>query len=113
MAARTVAVRIAAGRWCKLNGPPSSRPYADSQANGRVPGEKWATRTLDIDILFYGEQIIKTPDLTIPHPEIANRRFTLEPLMEVEPDLVHPVLNKTVRKLLAICKDGLPVEIYR
>ena len=80
---------------------------------GRTPSEKWGPRTLDIDILFYGDQIINTPTLTIPHPEIANRRFTLEPLMEVEPDLVHPVLNKTVRKLLAACPDGLPVEIYR
>ena len=80
---------------------------------GRTHTEKWTPRTLDIDILFYGDQIIKTQDLIIPHPEIANRRFTLEPLMEVEPDLVHPVLNKTVRKLLAGCKDELPVEIYR
>ncbi len=80
---------------------------------GRTPGEKWGPRTLDIDILFYGDQIINTPELTIPHPEIANRRFTLEPLMEVEPDLTHPVLNKTIRKMLATCPDSLPVEIYR
>ncbi|HRI80701.1 MAG TPA: 2-amino-4-hydroxy-6-hydroxymethyldihydropteridine diphosphokinase [Cyclobacteriaceae bacterium] len=80
---------------------------------GRTQTEKWGPRTLDIDILFYGDQVIKTPDLIIPHPEIANRRFTLEPLMEVEPDLVHPVLSKSIRKLLATCKDELPVEIYR
>ena len=86
---------------------------AVEKSQGRTPTEKWGPRTLDIDILFYGDQIIKTPELTIPHPEIANRRFALEPLMEVEPDLVHPVLNKTVRKLLATCPDGLPVEIYR
>ncbi len=80
---------------------------------GRTVSEKWGPRTLDIDILFYGDQIINTPELFIPHPEIANRRFALEPLMEVEPDLVHPVLNKTIRKLLAVCPDGLPVVIYR
>ena len=81
--------------------------------HGRMQTEKWAPRTLDIDILFYGDQIINNPDLIVPHPEVANRKFTLEPLMEVEPDLIHPVLNKTVRKLLAACKDELPVEIYR
>jgi 2-amino-4-hydroxy-6-hydroxymethyldihydropteridine diphosphokinase len=80
---------------------------------GRTSSEKWGPRTLDIDILFFGEQVVKTTVLTIPHPEIANRKFTLEPLMEVEPDLVHPVLKKTIRDLRSSCPDNLPVEIYR
>ena len=86
---------------------------AIEKSEGRTPGEKWAPRTLDIDILFFGDEVINTSDLTIPHPEIANRRFTLEPLLEVEPDLLHPVLKKTVRKLIAVCPDNLRVEIYR
>jgi 2-amino-4-hydroxy-6-hydroxymethyldihydropteridine diphosphokinase len=80
---------------------------------GRTREGKWAARTLDIDILFYGDKIMKHEHLTIPHPEIANRRFTLEPMMEIEPEFVHPVLKKTIQKLLAICPDMLPVEIYR
>lgn len=81
--------------------------------NGRTREGKWTPRTLDIDILFYGDKVIKTPNLTIPHPEIENRRFTLEPLMEVEPELMHPVLKKSIQQLLSICPDLLPVEIYR
>jgi 2-amino-4-hydroxy-6-hydroxymethyldihydropteridine diphosphokinase len=80
---------------------------------GRTREGKWAARTLDIDILFYGDKIIKNEQLTIPHPEIANRKFTLEPLMEIEPEFIHPVLKKSIQKLLAICTDDLPVEIYR
>ena len=80
---------------------------------GRTHEEKWAARTLDIDILFYGDQIINSSTLTIPHAGIAERRFTLEPLVEVEPEFIHPALKKTVHQLLGECKDILPVVIYR
>lgn len=86
---------------------------AIEKSQGRIQGEKWGPRTLDIDILFYGDLVMNLPELTIPHPEIANRKFVLEPMLEVEPDLVHPVLKKTIRKLYAECKDSLPVEMYR
>ena len=58
-------------------------------------------REIDIDILFAGSEIIHTPDLTIPHPEIENRRFVLFPLWEILPRLVHPVSGKTVEEMFA------------
>lgn len=76
---------------------------------GRVRLEKWGPRIIDIDILFYKADIINTSTLTIPHPEIQNRRFALTPLAELAPSLVHPVLKKTVVQLLEECKDPLPV----
>lgn len=72
---------------------------------GRTRTTKWAPRPIDIDILFYGSLVIDTPSLVIPHPEIPNRRFVLAPLTEVAPDLVHPVLGKTVRQLLEQTPD--------
>lgn len=58
-------------------------------------------RTLDIDILFYGDMIVSFPRLKIPHPEMAKRRFVLEPLTEIAPDIVHPILKKTPGELCA------------
>jgi 2-amino-4-hydroxy-6-hydroxymethyldihydropteridine diphosphokinase len=80
------------------------------QKMGRTREEKWSPRIIDIDILFYGDSVISSENLTIPHPEIANRRFTLLPLAEVAPDFTHPVLKKSVLQLLEDCKDDLPVE---
>ncbi|MEO6849230.1 MAG: 2-amino-4-hydroxy-6-hydroxymethyldihydropteridine diphosphokinase [Mucilaginibacter sp.] len=79
---------------------------------GRVRHEKWGPRTIDIDILFYGQQIINEPALVIPHPELQNRRFTLDPLCEIAPDLIHPVLKKTIFQLKSELKDNLNVKIY-
>jgi len=79
-------------------------------AMGRVRVEKWGTRLIDIDILFYRNEIIDEAELKIPHPQIQNRRFTLEPLNELAPDLEHPILKKTIRQLLDECNDPLPVK---
>src|SRR5438552_16366595 len=62
-------------------------------------------RTLDIDIIFYGTEIVRTPDLTIPHPRFALRRFVLVPLAEIAPNFVDPVSGKTIAELLAHCPD--------
>jgi 2-amino-4-hydroxy-6-hydroxymethyldihydropteridine diphosphokinase len=76
---------------------------------GRVREERWGPRVIDIDILFYNDKIIDSHHLTVPHPGIALRRFVLEPLAEIRPDFIHPVLQQTVSSLLASCKDPLSV----
>ena len=77
---------------------------------GRRREEKYGPRIIDIDILFFNNSIVHEPGLTIPHPEIQNRRFALTPLEEIAPYLIHPVLGKTIRELLAECTDPLAVK---
>lgn len=76
---------------------------------GRHRSEKWGSRIIDIDILFLGNQIIRQEDLTIPHPFLHKRRFTLMPLLEVRPDFVHPVLKETMTQLFEKLDDNLSV----
>lgn len=77
---------------------------------GRKRTVKNAPRTIDIDILFYDHLILDEPGLSIPHPRIPERRFVLEPLNEISPDFMHPVLGKTIHQLLLECKDELAVK---
>lgn len=72
---------------------------------GRVRKERWGPRIIDIDILLYHDVVINTTSLTIPHPGIPDRRFTLVPLDEIASELVHPALNKTIHTLLDECPD--------
>jgi 2-amino-4-hydroxy-6-hydroxymethyldihydropteridine diphosphokinase len=72
---------------------------------GRAPGERWGPRLIDIDLLFYANQIIETEKLTIPHPELPERAFVLRPLVDVAPNFVHPVLGKTMAALAAKVDD--------
>ncbi len=78
--------------------------------HGRRRYNKWGDRTLDIDILYYQDRIISTSRLSIPHPEIPNRRFALVPLVEIAPHLKHPLLDLDQAELLSICKDPLEVK---
>lgn len=78
---------------------------------GRVKTVKWGPRVIDIDILFYGQDIVNLPDLTIPHPFIPQRRFTLAPLNEIAPGYIHPVLNQTIASLLETCPDTSKVTM--
>ena len=73
---------------------------------------KWGQRTLDIDLLFFNEEVIDNPRLTIPHPRLAERRFALTPLAEIAPDLRHPVSKKTMTELLDECSDPLQAERF-
>jgi 2-amino-4-hydroxy-6-hydroxymethyldihydropteridine diphosphokinase len=79
---------------------------------GRKRVEKMGPRTIDIDILFYNDEIISLPNLSVPHAHIANRRFVLEPLAEIAPSFVHPVLQKNVAEVLKDCPDTLEVNIF-
>ena len=77
---------------------------------GRERRIRWGERLIDIDILFYGALVAQSQRLTIPHPFIQERNFVLQPLLEIAPDLVHPVLQKTIRELAAASPDPLKVE---
>ncbi|MCC9137451.1 2-amino-4-hydroxy-6-hydroxymethyldihydropteridine diphosphokinase [Pontibacter silvestris] len=79
---------------------------------GRVRLEHWGSRVIDIDILFYDSLILHTQRLTIPHPQLQHRRFTLKPLVEIAPELMHPVLSKSATQLLEECEDNLEVKEF-
>jgi len=73
---------------------------------GRVPTRRNGPRIIDLDILYYGDQVMDTGRLIVPHPRIAERLFVLEPLCEIAPDRRHPVLKMTSGELLAALKNG-------
>jgi 2-amino-4-hydroxy-6-hydroxymethyldihydropteridine diphosphokinase len=79
---------------------------------GRLRTQKNAPRIIDIDILFFNREVINENHLTVPHPQLQNRRFVLVPLNELSPNLKHPVLDKTVHQLLIHCADNLNVKKF-
>lgn len=77
---------------------------------GRERLEKWGPRKIDIDIAYYENLIISVEELTIPQRYLENRSFALEPLTELNPDKLHPILQKTNKELLSICSDSVPTK---
>jgi 2-amino-4-hydroxy-6-hydroxymethyldihydropteridine diphosphokinase len=101
-------------------GPPLPRPeellarlLKIEYALGRRRAHANAARTLDLDLLLYGDATLTTPLLTLPHPRMRQRRFVLEPLCELVPDALHPVLKKTCAQLLAETDDRSRVKIWK
>ena len=76
---------------------------------GRKRTRHWGPRTIDLDLLFFGSEIIEAPHLTVPHPRAAERRFVMAPLVELAPAAVHPVLRKTFAELLQELGDEQPI----
>jgi len=78
---------------------------------GRIrKANQFDSRIIDIDILFYGDKIFQTENLTVPHPRIQDRKFALVPLCEIATELIHPVFQKSILQLLDECSDPLKVE---
>lgn len=116
-----------------VGGPPSQPPYLNAVLRvettlscrallalclaveasfGRRRQEQWGPRTLDIDLLLYGRETLNEPGLVVPHPRLHQRRFVLAPLADLDPELLHPVLGRSVRQLLAELGDGESVRLY-
>lgn len=75
---------------------------------GREPAKRWGPRLIDIDIIFYANQLIETESLTVPHPHLAERAFVLRPLADIVPTFVHPHLGESVATLAArVGDDGI------
>ena len=80
---------------------------------GRTREQHWGDRTIDIDILYFGDQVSEDPKLVLPHPYILERRFVLAPLAEILPLAKHPLLDKTSVQLLAECTDSARVAVWQ
>lgn len=79
---------------------------------GRIREQKWGTRIIDIDILYYANKIVLLPDLEIPHPFIQERRFVLVPLCEIDGEFVHPKFKQTNDELLRKCQDSGEINLF-
>lgn len=77
---------------------------------GRVRSQRWGPRPIDLDLLFYDDRTIAEPDLTVPHPEAHRRAFVLMPLLELDPDFVHPATGETIKKILKRLPPNPPVR---
>ena len=79
---------------------------------GRERMQKWEPRIIDLDIIFYREEIHQTSLIQIPHPELQNRAFVLQPLLDLNPQFKHPILQQSIAELWGLCPDQLSVFIF-
>jgi 2-amino-4-hydroxy-6-hydroxymethyldihydropteridine diphosphokinase len=79
---------------------------------GRIRGQKWGPRVIDLDILLYGQEVVKDEDLVIPHPELHKRRFVLQPLCEIASYVIHPVFGVSMHGLMERLDDESRVYLY-
>lgn len=118
---RTAPVGLADQGWF-VNGvlqgstalPPAELMHAllaVERAFGRRRTVRWGPRTLDLDLLAYGDLVLRSPELTVPHARMHERRFVLVPLAEIHPGWVHPVLKKTARELLAELPESAEQDV--
>src|SRR5690554_816774 len=89
------------------------RALAIEHGLGRTRNRRWEPRLMDIDLLFFGKQVLHLSHLIVPHPRIQERNFVLIPLCEIDPNWLHPVLDKTIRELLESSKDTLVVQVFK
>ncbi|MNQ86590.1 Bifunctional folate synthesis protein [compost metagenome] len=88
-----------------------TQALAIEQDLGRVRKDKWGERLIDIDLILFGDEIIDIPDkLQVPHPHMQNRRFVMEPLAEIAPEVVHPILGQTMLSISKHINDPLTVK---
>ena len=78
---------------------------------GRKKRVRWGPREIDLDIIFFDDLILNSPDLFIPHPDFHNRRFVLKPLRDLDPDFISPSHRKSISELLTICHDLTNIEL--
>ena len=83
-----------------------------SHGRSRKSGQGYQNRTLDLDMIFYDDFVLDTPNLILPHPAMAQRRFVLQPLCEIAPHKQHPVLQKSIQALVDVCEDSTPLSIH-
>jgi len=100
---------------CTTNMSPSELMdvlHAVERSFGRTRTDRWGPRTLDLDLLAYGDRGLRLPELTVPHARMHERRFVLAPLVEIYPEWIHPVLRQSARELLfrLPAEDGQDVE---
>jgi len=100
MAAR-LGTRLAPGELLKAL-------QAIERAQGKATPFRWGPRSIDLDILLYEGQVLALPDLTLPHPRLHERAFMMGPLLELDPELAHPLLGFSIRELLKSLPDGHP-----
>lgn len=86
---------------------------AIEQRLGRRKRQRWGPREIDLDIIFYGDMVVREENLHIPHDDYRNRRFVLQPLAELEPDFVAPGSGRTLRQALQDCPDQTRLKLYK